>query len=351
MTRPDWGRWPPVAACGRWGGAVGRVGRGLLAGNRGRGTSCESSRDTGPDPRVPRKPRPEPCRHTARCRAHRGPVAAPARSTLGAAWAVAWLRWQAAWAPDAGRASPGARPGSGRPRPCLPAEQVLRWPSWRAPVVVGRRQGNLQDLREFFLDLDDCLGLAELFRQPPSFSLEPLVFGDQGGVRVGLSPATLGSQTGPRPFVALPPPGGQVRRVQALAAQQSTELAWFGTPIGLAENAKLVLGGETTPHGLLRYGRVWDRLSVARGRSPRAAAPRGRGGRGGGRNSSRATPSFRSARHRHFHSQHPCFLHPSTTSLPSTVITKEAVVSPIIGTEGRAGVAVHGVWELVLEDS
>jgi len=49
---------------------------------------------------------------------------------------------------------------------------------------------------------------------------------------------------------------------------------------------------------------------------------------------SRATPSFGSARHRLTDSQHPCLLHPSPTSLPSTVITKEAVVSSIIGTEG-----------------
>jgi len=178
------------------------------------------------------------------------------------------------------------------------------------------------------LNLDDRLGLAELGRQPLGFSLEPLVFGDQGGVGVGLPPTTLGGQAGQRPFVALLPPGVQVRRVQALAAQQSAELAWFGAAIGLAENAKLVLRREPSPHGLLRDGRVGDRLSVACGRDPQ-----GRGGRGGGRNSSRATPSFRSAHHHLFCSQHPCSLHRST-SLPSTVITKEAVVSPIIGTEG-----------------
>jgi len=48
---------------------------------------------------------------------------------------------------------------------------------------------------------------------------------------------------------------------------------------------------------------------------------------------SRATPSFRSAHHRLIHSQPPCLLHRSTSS-PSTVITEEVVVSPIIGTEG-----------------
>ena len=106
------------------------------------------------------------------------------------------------------------------------------------------------------MNLDDRLGLAELGRQPLGFSLEPLVFGDQGGVGVGLPPTTLGGQADQRPFVALLPPGAQVRRVQALTAQQSAELAWFGAAIGLAENAKLVLRREPSPHGLLRDGRV-----------------------------------------------------------------------------------------------
>src|SRR3989304_3653600 len=191
MTRPDWERWPPVAACGRSGAAVGLVARGLPAGSPARGTSCGSSRDTGPDPRVPRKLRPEPCRQTARCGAHRGPVAAPARSALVAAWAVAWAQARPCFArcPDsadaADRASPEARPAIDRPWPCRPAGKVLRRPSWRAPAVVGRREGNPQDLREFFLDLDDRLGRGEFGRQPLGFSLESLVFGDQGSVRGG----------------------------------------------------------------------------------------------------------------------------------------------------------------------
>ena len=185
------------------------------------------------------------------------------------------------------------------------------------------------------MNLDDRLGLAELGRQPLGFSLEPLVFGDQGGVGIGLSPTTLGGQSGQRSFGALLSPRTQKRRVQALAAEQGAELAGRGRAIGLVEDAELVLGREPSPHGLLRDGRVWDRLAVARGRL--GTTPRGRGGGGGGgRNSSRATPSFRSARHRLFHSQHPCVLHPSSTSLPSTVINQEAVVSPIIGTGGIA---------------
>src|SRR3972149_2439405 len=183
MTRPDWERWPPIAACGRSGAAVGLPARAPPAGSPARGTSCGSSRDTGPDPRVPRKLRPEPCRQTARCGAHRGPVAAPARSALvaGLAGGGAHPPPGSARAPfpadAADSASPEARPAIDRPWPCRPAGKVLRRPSWRAPAVVGRRQGNPQDLREFFLDLDDRLGLAELGRQPLGFSLESLVFG------------------------------------------------------------------------------------------------------------------------------------------------------------------------------
>src|SRR3990172_8566623 len=175
MTRPDWERWPRVAACDRSGAAVGLVARGLPGGRPARGTSCGSSRDTGRDPKVPQKPRPEPCRQTSRCRARQRPVAAPGRSTPAAAWAVAWRPTRAASADDADRASPGARAAIDRPRPCSPAAEVPRRPSWHAPVVLGRRQGNPQDLREFFLDLDDCLSLAELARQPLVLAPEPLV--------------------------------------------------------------------------------------------------------------------------------------------------------------------------------
>ena len=63
------------------------------------------------------------------------------------------------------RRSGHAQAAAGRCR-ASPAERVPRRPSWLAPVVVGRRQGNPQDLGEFFLDLDDRFGLAELGRQP-----------------------------------------------------------------------------------------------------------------------------------------------------------------------------------------
>jgi hypothetical protein len=75
------------------------------------------------------------------------------------------------------------------------------------------------------LDLDDRLGLTELGRQPLGFSREPPVFGDQRGIGVGFPPTTLGGQAGQRSCIALLPPRAQERRVQALVAQQSAELA------------------------------------------------------------------------------------------------------------------------------
>src|SRR5208337_705134 len=126
MTKLDWERWPPVAVCGRLGAAVGLAARGLPAESPGCGTSCGSSRDIRPDPKVSRKPRPEPCRQTARCGGHRGPVAAPARRVLVAVWAVMWLQARADSADAADRASRGVRPNCGRPLPCPPAGKVLQ---------------------------------------------------------------------------------------------------------------------------------------------------------------------------------------------------------------------------------
>ena len=101
--------------------------------------------------------------------------------------------------------------------------------------------------------------------------------------RFGASPASV-------PCVALLPPRVQVRRVQSLPTQQCPKLPRPGRTVRLAENAQLVLGGESSPHGLLRNGRVGYQGIVADRRPSRR-------GRGGGRNSSRATPSFRSAHH------------------------------------------------------
>ena len=178
---------------------------------------------------------------------------------------------------DADRASLGARPGCDKPLPCLPAERVLRWPSWHPLVAVGRRQGNPQDFGEFFLDLDDRLGLAEFGRQPLGFSLEPLVFGDQGGVGVGLSPTTLGGQSGQRPFGALLPPCTQ----PGLFTRPS-RFVEAGEDEGLTAT-KMVIGGASTgprahrplsPRPIFRVVAQFKAAASNEDGRERAAAPR-----------------------------------------------------------------------------
>ena len=232
MTRLDWARWPAARAWCRVGWRVGRAARGTsLRESRMRYIVRIEPRGIGPGPAVPRRPRPGPCRRTARCAARRGPAAAlrcsNARGGVGRGVVAGWGHGAGgARADDADRASLAARPEIGKPLPYRRAKRVLRRRSWLAPVALGRRQGNPQDLREFFLDLDDHLGLAELGRQPPGFSQEPLVLGDQGGVGIGLSPTTFRAQAGQRPLVALVPPRAEQRRVQALASQQAP--SWPG---------------------------------------------------------------------------------------------------------------------------
>ena len=75
-------------------------------------------------------------------------------------------------------------------------------------------------------------------------------------VGLRLPPATLGRNPGQGPGVALLAPRVQVRRVEALAAEQGAELTRLRATIGLAENADLVLRREPPPHGPSRRNHV-----------------------------------------------------------------------------------------------
>ena len=100
----------------------------------------------------------------------------------------------------------------------------------------------------------------------------------------------------------------------------------------LSQDVGLVLGFKRSPHGLLQQRRIRSLLPVATACSwPTPSRPFG--GRGGGRSSRRAKPSFRSAHHCLLCTQHPLVLH-LMSSGPSALIGEKAGVSPIIGTEG-----------------
>ena len=79
------------------------------------------------------------------------------------------------------------------------------------------------------MNVDNQLRLTEFFLQPPVLTSQLFILVGQQvfGLRLATSP--LGRQAGQDALVALPPPVGQMRRVEALASQQLTELAHLGT--------------------------------------------------------------------------------------------------------------------------
>ena len=96
------------------------------------------------------------------------------------------------------------------------------------------------------MDVDDQLGPRELGFQPFGFTLEP---GDLSRLGVRLAPALGRGQA--VEFTALPllTPRRQMRRVQALAAQQCAHFARLSAGICGLEDAPLVLRGKAPPFG------------------------------------------------------------------------------------------------------
>ena len=165
-------------------------------------------------------------------------------------------------------------------------------------------------------------------RSSRSFSATKEAFG------AAFSPATLGRQPCQRSFVPLFPPSIQVRRVQALAAKQSAELATPSRTIGLAKNADLVLGGEASTHGPLRHGRVRDRLPGGTRSSPRPPRPLGRRRGRAEPQSGYALLQFRPPPTLPFSTSLAFSIFP-TSSLPSTVIPRPQVSHPLLTQRAR----------------
>ena len=103
--------------------------------------------------------------------------------------------------------------------------------------------------------------------------------------------------------------------------KQGAELFRLCELICLAQDAGLVLGVESPPYGLLRHCRIRPLSPVA---CSKPTLSRPCGGRGGGRNSSRARPSTRLAHQRHWGTQHPMVLR-LLSSWPSTLIGERQV--------------------------
>ena len=108
---------------------------------------------TGPGPTVPRKPRPGPCRRTARCGARRGPAGAPARSVPAGARRTRGAAGAGGGPPPPVERRAGQPQGLTQRGGAVLRGAVPRWPSWLAPAAAGRAART-----ESFLDLDDRLG-------------------------------------------------------------------------------------------------------------------------------------------------------------------------------------------------
>jgi hypothetical protein len=113
-------------------------------------------------------------------------------------------------------------------------------------LVAVRRQRDAQQLRNFFLKLDDGFRAFQALCQTGIIALSQSQFGCK---RVGFSnlPAALGGrQCTEGSGVPLLAPFGEGRRVNALATQDGTDAAGRCRAIGLGQDAYLVARGERT---------------------------------------------------------------------------------------------------------
>src|ERR1035437_6971357 len=242
-SKPDWALWPAVpASCT----ADDEAGYGAPSTPRfqpGCDAWCGSSRDKRLHRSEWQRPPPGLCRRSApsaddraRSVAQRHPVHAPARGGPG----------KARLAACADTAKPAAHLGRGRQqlsRRCHPT------PERRSSVLLvdlDVRNRVAQQRSHFFLNFDDQLGVLQLFGQAGNNGFLLAVLLDQR-TNNHFGAALLGREGVDLSLLLLPPPGSQVRGVEALAAQQGTHRPTILSRIGLVDDRTLVLGGKAPP--------------------------------------------------------------------------------------------------------
>jgi len=95
------------------------------------------------------------------------------------------------------------------------------------------------------LDLDHGFGRDQPLLKPLIHLTQPCQFSLLGGARRPTAPP--GAQRVEDPFLTLPPPRRQMRRVQPFPTQQSTDLARRPGRIGLTQDPQLVPDRELPP--------------------------------------------------------------------------------------------------------
>lgn len=97
------------------------------------------------------------------------------------------------------------------------------------------------------MDVDDELGLGELTAQALIVAGKRLDAARLGQCGIGLTPAFVRFQGGTLGSSTLLAPGGQMRGVDAFAAQQGADLSGLRALVGRRQDAALFVAGELAP--------------------------------------------------------------------------------------------------------
>ena len=107
------------------------------------------------------------------------------------------------------------------------------------------------------MDIDDEAGGLELALETADPLLQHLVLLELSPRRIGFGPAFPGGKSREAALSCFAPPLVQKGRVQALPSQQGADLAGLRTLVRFADDALLVLGGETAASGRRSDFGVW----------------------------------------------------------------------------------------------
>src|ERR1035438_6499573 len=182
---------------------------------------CVSSRDRCPRPVAWHRPPPEPCHGSAPSADDRAPPGVQPHPKPAPAWGGGAVERLAAYGDTTW---PAAHRGHDR----RPLDQRFRpTPQRRSSVLLvdlDVRDRVAQQCSHFFLNFNDQLGVLQLLGQAGNDSLLLAVLLDQWTDN-HFGATLLGRQSVELALLPLLSPGGQVRRVEALPAQQGTHPA------------------------------------------------------------------------------------------------------------------------------
>src|ERR1019366_3421386 len=267
MSRLDWALWPEArASCI----ADDEVDCGVPSAPRsgpGYDAWCVSSRDRCSRPVAWHRPPPEPCHGSALSADDRALPGVQPHPKPAPAWSGGAVERLAAYGDT-------TWPAAHREHDRRLLDQRFRpTPERHSSVLLvdlDVRNRVAQQRSHFFLNFNDQLGVLQFLGQAGNDSLLLAVLLDQWTDR-HLGATLLGRESVELALLPLLSPCGQVRRVEALPAQQGTHRACTLGGISLFDDRQLILGAETTTIRTSSYLRI-GKLQGGRRRGARCVA-------------------------------------------------------------------------------